>query len=107
VFRGDELARLTPTERGILEAWPKILTPEDADKFLGLMCPFKGETGCAIYERRPLICRLFGHIERMVCPHGCGADSQIEKEKADMISGNYYAGGKNWLMRPIPLSEME
>lgn len=26
---------------------------------------------CAIYAHRPLICRLFGAVRRMRCPHGC------------------------------------
>jgi Fe-S-cluster containining protein len=26
---------------------------------------------CSIYEDRPLICRLFGVVEGMKCPHGC------------------------------------
>ena len=26
---------------------------------------------CAVYETRPLICRLWGVVENMVCPHGC------------------------------------
>lgn len=25
---------------------------------------------CGIYERRPMICRLFGVVEGMKCPHG-------------------------------------
>lgn len=26
---------------------------------------------CSIYEDRPIICRLFGVVEGMKCPHGC------------------------------------
>lgn len=26
---------------------------------------------CAIYEDRPLVCRLFGVVREMRCPHGC------------------------------------
>ena len=26
---------------------------------------------CAIYEHRPLICRLYGAVKKMKCPHGC------------------------------------
>jgi Fe-S-cluster containining protein len=26
---------------------------------------------CRVYDRRPLICRLFGMVKAMRCPHGC------------------------------------
>jgi hypothetical protein len=26
---------------------------------------------CSAYEARPLICRLWGVVERLQCPHGC------------------------------------
>lgn len=26
---------------------------------------------CSVYEDRPLICRLWGAVESMPCPHGC------------------------------------
>jgi Fe-S-cluster containining protein len=26
---------------------------------------------CAIYEHRPLVCRLFGAVRDLACPHGC------------------------------------
>jgi Fe-S-cluster containining protein len=31
--------------------------------------------GCAVYEARPLVCRLLGHVEWMPCPVG-----KVEKE---------------------------
>jgi hypothetical protein len=35
-----------------------------------LTCPYSGEFGkCEIYELRPLLCRLYGVVERMSCPH--------------------------------------
>lgn len=37
-----------------------------------LVCPFlDGEGRCSGYSARPLICRLFGAVEKMRCPHGC------------------------------------
>lgn len=35
-------------------------------------CPFLGESGCTIYADRPTICRLFGAVEDLRCPMGCG-----------------------------------
>lgn len=35
-------------------------------------CPLLDFAGrCGAYEIRPMICRLFGLVERMKCPHGC------------------------------------
>ncbi len=40
-----------------------------------LTCPYltaEGETGCcSVYEARPMICRLWGVVAEMPCPHGC------------------------------------
>lgn len=39
----------------------------------GCACPLLEQvTGtCAVYRNRPLICRLWGLVESMRCPHGC------------------------------------
>jgi hypothetical protein len=29
---------------------------------------------CSVYERRPSICRLWGVVESIPCPHGCKPD---------------------------------
>lgn len=31
----------------------------------------KRGVGCTVYEHRPLICRLFGTVPDLRCPHGC------------------------------------
>jgi hypothetical protein len=40
-----------------------------------LACPYltaEDETGrCSVYEARPMICRLWGIVAEMPCPHGC------------------------------------
>ncbi len=37
-----------------------------------LTCAWLGKDGrCSTYETRPLVCRLFGAVQRMECPHGC------------------------------------
>lgn len=34
-------------------------------------CPMLTEGRCSIYAHRPVICRLFGAVPAMRCPHGC------------------------------------
>jgi Fe-S-cluster containining protein len=29
------------------------------------------EGRCGIYAHRPLVCRLFGAVKKLACPHGC------------------------------------
>lgn len=35
-----------------------------------LDCPHLGPQGCMVYDQRPLLCRLFGTVESLPCPHG-------------------------------------
>jgi Fe-S-cluster containining protein len=38
----------------------------------GRRCRLLTEAGdCAVYADRPMICRLFGMVKSMRCPHGC------------------------------------
>jgi hypothetical protein len=38
-------------------------------------CPALDLVGrCTVYDKRPLICRLWGATENMPCPHGCVPD---------------------------------
>jgi uncharacterized protein len=34
-------------------------------------CPALVDGRCSVYDVRPLICRLWGAVESMPCPHGC------------------------------------
>lgn len=36
-----------------------------------LRCDKLKDGKCSIYQDRPLICRLWGAVRRMQCPHGC------------------------------------
>ena len=36
-----------------------------------LTCPLLKNGRCSIYDQRPLICRLWGMVKSMRCPHGC------------------------------------
>lgn len=36
----------------------------------GATCPWYQQGACQVYDARPFVCRLFGHVESLVCPHG-------------------------------------
>lgn len=57
-WTGFELARAG------LDAPP----PEREDR----RCPFSLAGRCDIHDRRPFMCRLFGTVEDLKCPHGRG-----------------------------------
>jgi Fe-S-cluster containining protein len=50
-----------------------------------LNCPYLGENGCEVYEERPLICRLFGTIESLPCPHQKRPDKLLNKKTEERI----------------------
>jgi Fe-S-cluster containining protein len=45
-------------------------------------CPVLRDSRCSAYAVRPLICRLFGAVEMMPCPHGCRPKKWLSEEKA-------------------------
>jgi hypothetical protein len=51
--------------------WEWEQVPEKR-RCITMACPYKTEAGCAIYEHRAFICRLFGNVEGFTCIHGFG-----------------------------------
>ncbi len=45
-------------------------------------CPALVDGMCSVYEVRPLICRLFGAVPEMRCPHGCIPERWLTHEEA-------------------------
>lgn len=41
---------------------------------------------CSAYEARPLICRLFGVVEQMRCPHGCLPERFLTDEEVSNLA---------------------
>ena len=53
----------------------------------GVTCPLFLGGSCAVYEVRPLPCRIFGHFDKMTCPHGYNANVD-EREILRMVRAN-------------------
>jgi Fe-S-cluster containining protein len=52
------------------------------------------EKRCAVYESRPLVCRLWGAVENMRCPYGCQPEWWLSDDEAyAMILESMRAGG--------------
>lgn len=76
------------------EEWMEIKHPGKfpTGKFIE-RCPFLGEKGCEIYNKRPFICRLFGTDDFPGCPHGCKPERPLEGEGGMRLLGQY----EQWL----------
>jgi uncharacterized protein len=44
---------------------------------IGKPCPLLVMGRCSVYDHRPLICRAFGSVEGLRCPHGCRPDELV------------------------------
>lgn len=51
-------------------------------KIKGADCPVLFDGKCQAYEARPIICRLWGAVEEMACPHGCRPDVWLTDAQA-------------------------
>lgn len=47
-----------------------------------LDCPLLESGRCTVYDVRPLICRLWGVAEGMLCPYGCEVERVLSKVEA-------------------------
>lgn len=66
-----------------------------------------GQMGCAIYEDRPAICRLWGAGEgEMACPHGCDVSSRLTNEQIMQIVVRVMAAGGAPGLRDGAVDEM-
>jgi len=66
--------------------WERL---EDKRKGKGLTCPYAVDGKCEIYDKRPLMCRLFGAVVNLRCPHGCRPGKLLSVEEAMEIMEEY------------------
>ena len=71
--------------------WSRVRDKRTGD-IKTLICPYAVRGRCEIYEKRPLICRLFGAVdeETLRCPHGCGPEKKLTAEEASNIMREYF-----------------
>ena len=48
-------------------------------------CPYLQLQRCTIYEQRPLICRVFGVSEDLLCRHGCKPTRVMSREEVGRV----------------------
>lgn len=82
-------------------------TPDDAANY---MCPFIVDGKCSVYEKRPLICRLFGVSDAspLTCFEGGSAERTLSEEETGAIMVKYinFCGGMSKVETVGSLSKM-
>jgi hypothetical protein len=56
-------------------------------------CPFLKDGKCEHHDIRPVICRLWGQVEGMVCPHGCAKTLMPEADAFGVVATADRIGG--------------
>lgn len=56
-----------------------------------LNCKYSSKQGCTIYEKRPLLCRLFGVVQKMACPYGGKPEKLLSQEQENQILKIYHS----------------
>lgn len=56
----------------------------------GYHCPYLTAQGCSIYPVRSFICRLFGTVEGLECPEGCGPEKLLTHDEGTALKIRYF-----------------
>lgn len=62
----------------------------------GYACPALSEDGaCRVHELRPMVCRLWGAVRSLPCPHGCAPEGGLlpDADGMDLLAASLQAGG--------------
>ena len=51
-----------------------------------LTCRCLVDGRCSVYAARPVICRLWGAVKRLRCPHGCTPENWLSPREAGKIT---------------------
>lgn len=65
----------------------------DQRRATSLDCPYASRQGCACYEQRPLLCRMFGAVStpRLRCPFGRRPEVMLTEAQGHEMMGRYLA----------------
>ncbi len=104
---------VTVTEFNAIERYVKekgIIPIETKDG----TCPLYQEGRCSVYPVRPLICRIFGHAERLPCPRGynvnvpqrevdrmIGANGKVSRVLHELIPGITEGADRSWAKKTL------
>lgn len=68
------------------------------------LCPALSLLGnCMIYEVRPLICRLYGLVQVLHCPHGCLPEQWVSNREARNLMERLESLGRpGYVPLPVP-----
>ena len=50
-----------------------------------ITCPLLKDGRCSVYDIRPTVCRLFGAVEDLRCPRGCGPEKLLTHDQGAAI----------------------
>ncbi len=66
--------------------WARI---EEIRKQTNIHCPYIEDGGCSIHAVRPFMCRLFGAVENLRCPKGCGPEKLLSAGEGRVLRAFY------------------
>ncbi len=49
------------------------------------VCDMLVDNRCSIYDKRPMICRLYGVVRGIECPHGCKPERPLSEQGAKFL----------------------
>lgn len=70
-----------------------------------LTCSMLKEHRCTVYEHRPMVCRLFGLVKQMPCPHGCTPERRLTDPEANRFMSKALDLGGNYRVSQTPEGE--
>jgi Fe-S-cluster containining protein len=71
-------------------------------------CPALGAFGqCTVHDIRPMVCRIWGVVEDLSCPHGCTpAEYLTHAEAMELMAASYEVGGPPPRMGPVSVEAL-
>jgi len=81
----DQLINEWLSKRGMKKKKRYIKLDTSTVNKVDITCPYIQNARCQIYPVRPLICRLYGAVEELKCPFGCGPEKLLSRDESNKI----------------------